>query len=35
MKADLAKLTDACCEPKGFSLPSKAPQPSVFQIEAR
>ncbi len=35
MKADLAKLTFACCEPEGFALPSRAPQPSLVQIEAR
>ena len=34
LRNELAKLDSACCQPAGFKLPAKAPQPSIISIAA-
>jgi ArsR family transcriptional regulator len=34
-RRDLSKLDSACCQPGGFELSAKAPQPSIVSISVR
>src|ERR1700694_2215176 len=35
MRRDFARLGSACCKPRAFELPEKAPQPSLASLPVR